>query len=185
MKNTLSAAETSALLNLLKTRFDKNMKRHQGISWAEVQARLETQPGKLWTLQQMEETGGEPDVVGHDPHTGAYLFYDCAAESPKGRRSLCYDQQALDERNEFKPVDSAVEVARAMGIELLNEAQYRELQQFGPFDTKTSSWILTPESIRKLGGAIFADYRYGQVFVYHNGASSYYGARGFRGGVRV
>lgn len=183
--HTLSAAESSALLNILKTRFDKHMNRHQGISWAEVQARLEAQPGKCWTLQQMEETGGEPDVVGSDPQTGAFMFYDCAVESPKGRRSLCYDQQALDERKEFKPADSAVEVAKAMGIELLTEAQYRELQQFGPFDTKTSSWILTPEPIRKLGGAIFADYRYGQVFVYHNGASSYYAARGFRGRVGV
>lgn len=185
LEHTLSAEESAALLNILKTRFDKHMKRHQGISWAEVQARLEAQPGKLWILQQMEETSGEPDVVGRDPQTGEFLFYDCAAESPKGRRSLCYDQQALDDRKEFKPVDSAVEVAKAMGIELLTEAQYRELQQFGPFDTKTSSWIHTPEPIRKLGGAIFADYRYGQVFVYHNGASSYYAARGFRGRVGV
>ncbi|MCC7467480.1 MAG: DUF4256 domain-containing protein [Saprospiraceae bacterium] len=185
MKNILSATEASALLNLLKTRFEKNMKRHLGTSWAEVHARLEAQPGKLWSLQQMEETGGEPDVVGQDPQTGEFLFYDCAAESPKGRRSLCYDQQALDERKEFKPADSAVEVAAAMGIEMLNEAQYRQLQQFGPFDTKTSSWIHTPEPIRKLGGAIFGDYRYGQVFVYHNGASSYYAARGFRGMLRV
>lgn len=185
MKNTLTTTEASALLTLLKTRFDKHMKRHQNIAWAEVQARLEAQPGKLWTLQQMEETGGEPDVVGRDPQTGEFLFYDCAAESPKGRRSFCYDQQALDDRKEFKPADSAVEAAKAMGMELLSEAQYRELQQFGPFDTKTSSWILTPEPIRKLGGALFADYRYGQVFVYHNGASSYYAARGFRGRVRV
>ncbi|HAD14832.1 MAG TPA: DUF4256 domain-containing protein, partial [Saprospirales bacterium] len=144
MKNTLSATESSALLDILKARFDKNMKRHQGISWAEVQARLESQPGKLWTLQQMEETGGEPDVVGQDPTTGEFLFYDCAAESPKGRRSFCYDQQALDDRKEFKPADSAVEAARAMGIALLTESQYRELQQFGPFDTKTTSWLHTP-----------------------------------------
>ncbi|MBL7810227.1 MAG: DUF4256 domain-containing protein [Saprospiraceae bacterium] len=185
MKNTLSATESSTLLNILKARFDKNMKRHQGISWAEVQARLESKPDKLWTLQQMEETGGEPDVVGQDPTTGEFLFYDCAAESPKGRRSFCYDQQALDERKEFKPADSAVEAARAMGIELLNETRYRELQQFGPFDTKTSSWIHTPDAIRKHGGAIFADYRYAHVFVYHNGASSYYAARGFRGWVGV
>ncbi len=185
MKNSLSATGSSMLLDILKARFSKNMIRHQGISWAEVQARLESQPGKCWTLQQMEETGGEPDVVGQDPQTGEYLFYDCAAESPKGRRSLCYDQQALDDRKEFKPVDNVVEVARAMGVELLTEAQYRELQQFGPFDTKTSSWIHTPDAIRKHGGAIFADYRYGHVFVYHNGASSYYAARGFRGRVRV
>lgn len=183
--HTLSSDESTALLNTLRARFHKNMKRHQGLSWEEVQSRLEAHPGKLWSLQQMEETGGEPDVVGRDPQTGEFLFYDCAAESPKGRRSLCYDQQALDDRKEFKPADSAVEVASAMGIDLLDETQYRLLQQFGPFDTKTSSWILTPDPIRKLGGAIFADFRYGQVFVYHNGASSYYAARGFRGALRV
>lgn len=184
-KKTLSVDQRETLLQTLKTRFEKNSDRHKGLKWTEVQEKLETQPSKLWSLQLMEETGGEPDVIGHDAGTGEYVFCDCSPESPKGRRSLCYDRAAWESRKEFKPADSAVEVAAAMGIELLSEEQYRELQQFGNFDTKTSSWLLTPANIRKLGGAIFGDYRYGQVFVYHNGAESYYGARGFRGILRV
>ena len=184
-KKVLSPQQREELLKTLKTRFDKNTTRHPDMAWADVQARLETRPEKLWSLHVMESTGGEPDVIGRDAATGEYVFCDCSPESPKGRRSLCYDRAAWESRKEFKPADNAMEVAAAMGIELLNEAQYRELQQLGPFDTKTSSWLLTPSPIRKLGGAIFGDYRYGQVFVYHNGAESYYAARGFRGSLRV
>jgi hypothetical protein len=173
------------LLNTLEARFEKNMSRHQGLEWAKVQARLEANPEKLRSLDEMERTGGEPDVVAHDKKTGEYVFYDCSAESPKGRRSLCYDRAALESRKEHKPESSAVDRASAMGIELLSEDQYRELQKLGVFDTKTSSWVKTPPDIRKLGGAIFCDRRYGHVFVYHNGAESYYAARGFRGSLRV
>jgi hypothetical protein len=169
----------------LQTRFEKHMSRHKGVAWADVQARLEGDPGKLASLQEMERTGGEPDVVGRDKATGQYLFYDCAAESPAGRRSVCYDREALDSRKEHKPANSAMDMAGEMGIELLTEEEYRALQKLGEFDLKTSSWIATPESIRKLGGALFCDRRYDQVFVYHNGASSYYAARGFRGSLRV
>ena len=185
MKKELTAKHREELLDTLKARFDKNMNRHKGLEWAKVQAKLEAKTGKLWSLNEMEETGGEPDVVGFDKKTGEYIFYDCSAESPKGRRSLCYDHQALESRKEHKPKDSAVEMATDMGIELLTEEQYRELQKLGNFDTKTSSWIITPADIRKLGGAIFGDYRYGKVFVYHNGAESYYAARGFRGSLKV
>lgn len=184
-KKELSSSQREELLSALKARFAKNMNRHKGLDWAKVQARLEADPEKLWSLNEMESTGGEPDVVGHDKKTGEFIFYDCAAESPKGRRSICYDAEALEARKEHKPADSAVNMAAAMGIELLTEEQYRELQQLGKFDTKTSSWIQTPADIRKLGGAIFADFRYGHVFVYHNGAESYYGGRGFRGALRV
>lgn len=180
-----SAAERDGLLKILKGRFEKNMKRHKGIEWATVQAKLESNPDRLWTLQQMEDTGGEPDVIGMDKKTGAIIFCDCSAESPKGRRSLCYDGQALKERKEFKPDDSAMEAAAAMGIEMLDETGYRELQKFGPFDAKTSSWLKTPPDIRNLGGAIFGDFRYGTVFIYHNGAQSYYAARGFRGFLKI
>jgi len=169
----------------LQARFEKNMNRHKGLEWAKVQASLEPNTEKLWSLGEMERTGGEPDVVGHDKKTGEYIFYDCSAESPKGRRSLCYDREALEARKEHKPENSATDVAAAMGIELLTEEQYRELQKLGSFDTKTSSWVKTPADIRKLGGAIFGDFRYGHVFVYHNGADSYYAARGFRGSLRV
>lgn len=185
MKNELSINQQTELLKILKARFEKNMNRHQGIEWAKVQAKLEAYPEKLWSLEEMELSGGEPDVVGHDSTTGEYIFYDCAAESPKGRRSLCYDRKALDSRKANKPENNAMDVAAAMGIELLTEAQYRDLQKLGAFDTKTSSWILTPATIRQLGGAIFADFRFGQIFVYHNGAESYYGGRGFRGALRV
>jgi hypothetical protein len=181
----LSTEQVAELLNTLKVRFEKNQNRHQGLEWANVQAKLEAHPEKLWSLYEMEKTGGEPDVVAYEPNTGEYLFYDCAAESPKGRRSLCYDLEALESRKEFKPENTAVEMAAEIGIELLNEEQYRALQQLGQFDAKTSSWIKTPASIRKLGGALFADFRYGAVFVYHNGAQSYYAARGFRGALRV
>lgn len=184
-KKELSPAQRKEILDTLKTRFEKNMNRHKGLTWAQVQAKLEGQAAKLWSLFEMEYTGGEPDVVGQDKKTGDYIFYDCAAESPKGRRSFCYDRAALNARKEHKPADTAMDAAEAMGIELLNEAQYRELQQLGQFDTKTSSWLQTPEPIRKLGGAIFGDYRYGQVFIYHNGAESYYAARGFRGALYV
>ena len=173
------------LLKVLKARFEKNMGRHKGIEWDKVQARLEANPKKLKSLHEMESTGGEPDVVGHDKKTGEYIFYDCSAESPKGRRSICYDRKALDARKEHKPADSAMDMAAAMGIELLTEEQYRALQQLGAFDTKTSSWIITPSEIRKLGGALFCDRRYDHVFIYHNGADSYYAARGFRGSLRV
>ena len=181
----LSPDHREELLKALKARFEKNSNRHKGLEWAKVQAKLEANTKKLWSLNEMERTGGEPDVVGFDKKTGEYIFYDCSAESPKGRRSLCYDRQALDERKEHKPENNAIDMAAAMGIELLTEEQYRELQKLGKFDTKTSSWITTPSEIRKLGGAIFADYRYGNVFVYHNGAESYYAARAFRGSLRV
>jgi len=184
-KKTLSTKQREELLGALKARFEKHMKRHSGLEWAEVQLRLEANTDKLWTLNEMERTGGEPDVVGHDNKTGEYIFYDCSAESPKGRRSVCYDREALESRKEFKPKDTALDMAAAMGIEILTEEQYRELQKLGNFDTKTSSWLKTPSEIRKLGGAIFADRRYDHVFVYHNGAPSYYGVRGFRGSLRV
>ena len=185
MKKELSPERREELLSELKARFEKNMNRHKGLEWAKVQAKLEANTEKLWSLGEMERTGGEPDVVGFDKKTGEYIFYDCSAESPKGRRSLCYDRQALESRKEHKPENNAIDMAAAMGIELLAEEQYRELQKLGNFDTKTSSWITTPSEIRKLGGAIFADYRYGNVFVYHNGAESYYAARAFRGSLRV
>lgn len=185
MSKKLSSKQTEELLKTLQTRFEKNMNRHKGIEWAKVQARLEAHPVKLWSLGEMEMTEGEPDVVGHDKKTGEYVFYDCSAESPKGRRSLCYDIEALESRKEHKPKDSAVNMAEAMGIELLTEEQYRELQQLGQFDLKTSSWIVTPANIRKLGGALFCDRRYNTVFLYHNGAESYYAARGFRGSLKV
>jgi hypothetical protein len=173
------------LLGTLKARFEKNMNRHKDAEWPKLQAKLEANPEKLWSLNEMELTGGEPDVVSHDKRTGEYIFYDCSAESPKGRRSLCYDRSALDSRKEYKPASSALDMATEMGIELLTQEQYQQLQQFGKFDTKTSSWIMTPALIRKLGGAIFCDRRYDTVFVYHNGAESYYAARGFRGSLRV
>jgi hypothetical protein len=184
-KKALSSEQIAELLHTLKTRFEKNQKRHKGLEWAIVQAKLNANPEKLWSLYQMEKTGGEPDVVAYDATTDEYLFCDCAAESPKGRRSLCYDLEALESRKEFKPENTAVDMAAEMGIELLDEAQYRTLQHLGQFDAKTSSWIKTPASIRKLGGALFAEFRYGAVFVYHNGAQSYYAARGFRGALRV
>jgi class 3 adenylate cyclase len=184
-KKALSPEHREELLSELKARFEENMNRHKGLEWAKVQAKLEANTKKLWSLSEMERTGGEPDVVGFDKKTGEYIFYDCSAETPKGRRSLCYDRQALDERKEHKPKNNAIDMAAAMGIELLAEEQYRELQKLGNFDTKTSSWITTPSEIRKLGGAIFADYRFGRVFVYHNGAESYYAARAFRGSLRV
>jgi hypothetical protein len=181
----LTTAQKEELLTTLQTRFNKNSNRHKGIAWTDVQAKLEGDAAKLWSLNEMERTGGEPDVVGYDKKTGEYLFYDCAAESPKGRRSTCYDREGLESRKEHQPENNAVDMAAEMGIELLTEEQYRELQTLGTFDAKTSSWLQTPAAIRKLGGAIFADYRYGQVFVYHNGAQSYYAARAFRGCVRV
>lgn len=182
----LSPEEQEGLLRTLRVRFEKNMNRHEGVEWADVETKLAANPDKLWSLHEMEVTGGEPDVIGHDNKTGEYVFCDCSAESPKGRRSLCYDREALESRKEHKPKNSAVELAAAMGIELLTEEQYRQqLQELGSFDTKTSSWVLTPEPIRKLGGAIFCDRRYDTVFMYHNGAESYYAARGFRGLLRV
>lgn len=181
----MNKKQQQTLLATLKSRFENNMNRHSGMDWAKVQARLEANTDKLRSLGEMEQTGGEPDVVGYDKKTGEFIFYDCAAESPKGRRSVCYDGDALESRKEHKPQSSALDMAAAMGIELLTEAQYRELQQLGSFDAKTSSWIKTPADIRALGGALFADFRYGHVFVYHNGAQSYYGARGFRGALRV
>ena len=184
-KKELSPKQQEDLLKTLKARFEKNKNRHKSIEWTKVQARLEADPGKLWSLNEMESTGGEPDVVGHDKKTGEYIFYDCAAESPAGRRSFCYDRKALESRKEHKPKNSAVDMATAMSIELLTEEQYRELQQLGNFDTKTSSWIKTPAAIRELGGAVFCDRRYNTVFLYHNGAESYYAARGFRGSLRV
>jgi hypothetical protein len=184
-KRELSPAQREDLLSELKGRFEKNMDRHKGLLWAEVQAKLEANTEKLWSLHEMEKTGGEPDVVGQDDKTGEYIFYDCSTESPKVRRSLCYDREALESRKEHKPKDNAVDMAAAMGIELLTEEQYRELQKLENFDTKTSSWVKTPPDIRKLGGAIFCDRRYNRVFVYHNGAESYYAARGFRGSLRV
>ena len=184
-KAQLSAAAREELLALLKARFEKSMSRHRSADWGPIRAKLEAHPGKLWSLGEMERTGGEPDVVGQDARTGEYLFYDCSAESPKGRRSCCYDRDALESRKEHKPANSALNMAGSMGIEILTEEQYRALQQLGEFDTKTSSWVLTPAEIRKRGGALFCDRRYGHVFVYHNGAESYYAARGFRGSLRV
>src|SRR5579864_4885624 len=182
---TLSKKQCEELLKALKARFEKNMSRHKGLEWATVQAKLELNAEKLWSLNEMERTGGEPDVIGHDKNTGEYIFYDCSAESPKGRRSVCYDREALESRKEHKPEDNAIDMAAAMAIELLTEEQYRKLQKLGKFDTKTSSWVKTPSDIRKLGGALFCDRRYDTVFVYHNGAESYYAARGFRGSLRV
>jgi uncharacterized protein DUF4256 len=184
-KKDLSREQRKELLRVLKARFEKNMNRHKGLEWAKVQAKLEGNTEKLWSLNEMERTGGEPDVVGHDKGMSEYIFYDCSAESPKGRRSVCYDREALESRREHKPEDSANDMAAAMGIELLTEEQYRELQKLGNFDTKTSSWVKTPSDIRKLGGALFCDRRYDTVFVYHNGADSYYAARGFRGSLKV
>ncbi|HSV87042.1 MAG TPA: DUF4256 domain-containing protein [Bacteroidales bacterium] len=185
IKQSLSAGQRQELIRILKTRFENNINRHKDLNWTKIQEKLESRPEKLWSLHEMERTGGEPDVIGLDNITGEYLFFDCSAESPAGRRNLCYDNEALESRKTFKPENNAVGMAAAMGIELLTEEQYRELQKFGPFDTKTSSWVTTPPGIRKLGGALFCDFRYGNVFVYHNGASSYYGARGFRGSVRI
>ena len=190
IKKKLSPEQNDELLRELKARFEKNMNRHKGLEWAKVLTKLEANPDsyrdeKLWSLNEMERTGGEPDVVGYDKKTDEYIFYDCSAESPKDRRSLCYDREALDSRKEHKPENNAVDMAAAMDIELLSEEQYRELQKLGKFDMKTSSWVKTPSEIRKLGGAIFSDYRYGTVFVYHNGADSYYAVRGFRGSLRV
>ncbi|HYC87155.1 MAG TPA: DUF4256 domain-containing protein [Chryseosolibacter sp.] len=184
-KRKLSSEQRNELLLAVRGRFEKNMNRHQSIQWANVEERLGTASGKLWSLHEMERTGGEPDVVGYDKKTGEYIFYDCSPESPKGRRSVCYDHEALESRKEHKPENSAIQMAADMGIEILTEDQYRELQKLGKFDTKTSSWIKTPADIRKLGGALFADWRYGHVFVYHNGAESYYAVRGFRGVLRV
>lgn len=177
--------ERGELLKTLKTRFEKNMTRHKGLDWTKVQERIVKSAAGLWSLSEMERTGGEPDVVGYDKKSGGYVFMDCSAESPAGRRSVCYDRPALDARKEHKPKTSAMDMAGAMGIEMLTEDQYRDLQKLGKFDTKTSSWLITPGNIRKLGGAIFGDFRYGQVFIYHNGADSYYAARGFRGVLRV
>ncbi len=185
MEKELSTEQREALLKTLKVRFEKNIDRHQGLEWANVQAKLEAHGEKLWSLNIMEETGGEPDVVGHDERTNEYIFYDCSIESPKGRRSLCYDIEALESRKEHKPKDNALDMAAAMGTELLTEEEYRALQKLGHFDTKTSSWIKTPADIRKHGGAIFCDFRYNHVFMYHNGAESYYAARGFRGALKV
>ena len=185
MKKELTPEQRDTLLSALKTRFEKNRNRHQGLEWANVQAKLEANREKLWSLDEMERTGGEPDVVGYDEKTYEYIFYDCSAESPKGRRSVCYDSEALESRKEHKPATSAVQMAAEMGIDLLTEEQYRALQSLGTFDAKTSSWVQTPTAIRKLGGALFTDFRYGHVFLYHNGAESYYGARGFRGSLRV
>lgn len=183
--SALSAEQCEALLKTLKARFEHNMNRHDGVAWANLQAHLLTRPEKLWSLNEMERTGGEPDAIGYDEKTGEYIFCDCSAESPAGRRSLCYDREALASRKEHRPQDSAVDMAAAMGVELLTQAQYRRLQELGEFDTKTSSWIQTPPDIRALGGALFCDRRYGHVFVYHNGAESYYAARGFRAQISV
>ena len=184
-KKELSPERREKLLKALKARFEKNMNRHEGLEWAKVQAKLEANAEKLWSLNEMERTGGEPDVVGHDKKTGEYIFFDCSPESPKGRTSVCYDREGLDSRKEHKPKNNAIDMAAAMGIELLTEEQYRELQKLGDFDTKTSSWVKAPADIRKLGGALFGDRRFGHVFVYHNGAQSYYSARAFRGSLRV
>jgi hypothetical protein len=181
----MNAKGREELLAVLKTRFEKNMKRHKGLAWSDVQARLEGYPDKLRSLKEMESTGGEPDVISHDKKTGEYVFCDCSTETPAGRRSFCYDREALDSRKENKPANNALDVAAAMGIELLTEEQYRQLQQLGEFDLKTSSWLLTPADVRKLGGSLFGDRRYGRVFLYHNGAQSYYAARGFRGLLKV
>ena len=185
LKKELSPQQRKELLRILKTRFEKNMNRHKGIEWTKVQAKLEVNSEKLWSLNEMELTGGEPDVVGPDKKTGEYIFYDCSAESPKGRRNVCYDREGQESRKANKPENNAVDMAVAIGIELLTEEQYRELQKLGNFDTKTSSWVKTPSDIRKLGGALFADRRYDNVFIYHNSAPSYYGVRGFRGSLRV
>ena len=182
---TITKRQGEEILTVLKARFEKNMNRHKELEWAKVQAKLEANAEKLWSLHEMERSGGEPDVVGHDKKTGEYIFYDCSAESPKGRRSVCYDREALESRKEHKPENNALDMAAAIGIELLTEEQYRELQKLGNFDTKTSSWVKTPSDIRKLGGALFCDRRYDTVFVYHNGAESYYAARAFRGSLRV
>ena len=184
-KKKLPPEQCKELFKVLKDRFEKNMNRHKSLQWAKVQAKLETDTEKLWSVNEMEKTGGEPDIVAEDKKTGEYIFYDCSAESPEGRRSLCYDRQALDSRKNHKPQNSATDMAAEMGIELLTEEQYRKLQKFGEFDTKTSSWIKTPAEIKKLGGALFCDHRYGKVFAYHNGAESYYAARGFRGLLRI
>ncbi|PPL01365.1 DUF4256 domain-containing protein [Parapedobacter indicus] len=184
-KKELLPEQREELLDTLKTRFEKNMNRHKGVQWADVEAKLLADPEKLWTLDEMEVTGGEPDVVGHDGKTDEYIFFDCSAESPKGRRSLCYDRAAWEFRKEHKPQNTALDMAAEMGIDILTEEQYRSLQQLGKFDTKTSSWVETPADIRALGGAIFGDFRFGRVFIYHNGAESYYAARGFRGSLRV
>jgi len=184
-KKGLSPLEQQELLKTLKARFEKNKSRHKGLEWASVQAKLELKTEKLWSLNEMERTGGEPDVIGFDKKTSEYIFYDCSEESPKGRRSICYDHEALESRKEHKPKNSAIQMAADIGIEILTEEQYRELQKIGRFDMKTSSWVKTPAEIRKLGGAIFCDLRYGQVFVYHNGAESYYAARAFRGSLRI
>jgi hypothetical protein len=184
-KNALSEEQREELIKVLKTRFDDNPNRHPNIEWSKVLTKLEANPGKLWSLNEMEKSGGEPDVVGFDFKTGEYIFYDCSAESPKGRRSLCYDREALNKRKENKPANSVMDLADAMGVELLDEQQYRKLQTLGSFDTKTSSWLKTPNHKRNLGGAIFGDYRYATVFIYHNGADSYYAARGFRGVLKV
>lgn len=183
--NKLSSEGTEELLKVLETRFLKNLNRHQGIDWSKVEAKLKANPEKLWSLDEMERTEGEPDVVGYDAKTDEYIFYDCSPESPKGRRSICYDHEALEKRKEHKPKDSAINMAEEMGIQILNESEYKELQKLGKFDAKTSSWIKTPVDIRKLGGAVFSDFRYNTVFVYHNGADSYYAARGFRGSLRI
>jgi hypothetical protein len=185
MKKELSSEQTIELIGILKARFGKNMARHAGLEWLKVQAKLEAMPGKLWSLNEMETTGGEPDVLGYDEQTDEYIFYDCVAESPKGRRSFCYDHAALEARKEFKPANSVINMAAEMGIELLTEEQYRGLQQLGKFDLKTSNWVKTPDNIRKLGGAVFCDRRYDTVFLYHNGAESYYAARGYRGMLKV
>jgi hypothetical protein len=184
-KKELPATQRNELIKLLKSRFEKNMNRHEGVDWKKVETKLTADPAKLWTLNEMEISGGEPDVVGQDKNTGEYLFYDCSTESPKGRRSICYDHEALASRKEHKPENSAIEMAADMGIDILSEDEYRELQKLGSFDLKTSSWVKTPKAIRKLGGAFFCDRRYNHVFLYHNGAESYYAARGFRGCVRV
>ncbi|UOK41849.1 MULTISPECIES: DUF4256 domain-containing protein [Flavobacterium] len=184
-KKELSQEQREELFKTLKTRFEKNMNRHEGFEWTKMQAKLEANTDKLWSLNEMEQTGGEPDVVGYDKNTDEFIFYDCSAESPKGRRSLCYDRAALDSRKEYKPADSALDMATSIGIELLTEDEYRGMMKFGKFDSKTSSWVKTPADIRKLGGAVFCDFRYGTVFLYHNGAESYYAARGFRGSLRV
>jgi hypothetical protein len=184
-KRKLSPEQHEEILGILKDRFEKNMNRHKGLEWVKVQAKLETNTEKLWSLNEMERTGGEPDVIVHDKQTGEYIFYDCSAESPKGRRNVCYDREALESRKEHKPQNSAIDMAADMGIEILTEEQYRKLQKHGNYDNKTSSWVKTPTNIRKLGGAIFCDRRYDTVFVYHNGAESYYAARGFRGSLGV